>query len=252
MERKDEHFLKIKTIYPDMINISKPVTLGCIRSVYIVEDPKGKFICRFVDQNAAKHNLKASKTLRAYGIPVPDVQIYAFDGSWCETYPFIPGKTFHERLLEGLPKEKIDDIYQQIFNISYKISEIPYDDSFNVSMPFATKIIHSGLSLFSSEKTVLIHSDLHAKNVILDDNDNVSGILDLDTVSPDKLTVANAITMRDAQQVYGYDIKRFSKLNISGDFNDLERRVNIWNIFAKFYKKIPNIIVRQTLKIWVR
>lgn len=249
MNRQDEHFLKIKQIYPDVSAVYKPITPGCVRDVYIVENKTKKFVCRFSDSVTATHNLKISISLTAHGIPAPKVKVFAFDGAWCETYPFIEGKTLHERLLEGIKNDQLDNIYRQLLNISYKISEIPYDKTFDVPLPFPSKILRKIFAKLNPSSPKLIHGDLHAKNVVLDEKDNVRAILDLDAIYPESLSVANMIIMKDAQ-TYGYDIQKFTKFDTYCDVNKIAKQLKTFSIAAKVYQTLfPNFVRKQILNI---
>ena len=246
MNKKDEHFLRIKQIYPQFSAIYKPITLGKVRDVYIVEQGADKFVCRFTDSVTATHNLRISYSLAGHNIPVPKTQVFAFDGDWCETYPFIEGKTLHERLLEGLNGEKLDNVYRQLFNISYKISEIPYDKTFNVPTPFISKILRKTFAVFNPSPEKLVHCDLHAKNVLLDDKDNICGILDLDSVYPESSHVGNIITMKDAIY-YGYDVQNFKKFNTLCDVDKIEKQLKVYSAIQRIYYSIFSNCIRKRI-----
>ena len=37
MKKQDKHFLTIKQIYPDVISVTQPITVGKIHDIYIAE-----------------------------------------------------------------------------------------------------------------------------------------------------------------------------------------------------------------------
>ena len=76
MKKQDKHFLTIKQIYPDVISVTQPITVGKIHEIYIAETNRQKYVCRFSNEIVAKHNLEASQILTSFNIPVPKVSIY--------------------------------------------------------------------------------------------------------------------------------------------------------------------------------
>jgi len=248
MKKQDEHFLNIKKIYPGVTSVTKPIVSGLIHNVYIVDCANGKYICRFSKKDVAEHNLQISNLLQTHNIAAPRVSIYNCGKTYCETYPFIPGKTLYERLLEGLSDDKKDNVYRQLFDISYKIENIPYADIRATPIPLFSKCLRKVISVLNPSKKKLCHTDLHAKNVILDEKDNVRAILDLDSILPERISVARFIIMKDAKR-YGYDTTRFSNMSKNINihcFNLLASTTNIFgNIFSECLRK-------QMLKIRVK
>lgn len=234
MNTKDDNLLKIKQIYPQLSAIYKPATIGNMHDVYIVEQGSDKFICRFTDSLTAIHNLKVSCSLSAHNIPVPKTEVFAFDGDWCETYPLIVGKTLHERLMEGLKGEKLDNIYQQLINISRKISEVPYDATFNNTAPIISKIARKIFASLNPSDKKLVHADLHAKNIVLDNEDNICAILDLDDICPESSSVADIGIMKGAKS-YGYTIQKFKDFGIKCDTNKIEKQLKVFFALRKAY-----------------
>ena len=252
MRTQDKHFLTIKQIYPDVISVVKPLTLGLVHDVYIAECENSKHVCRFSKEIVAKHNLQISNILKEYNINAPRITIHDCGEYYCETYPFIPGKTMHERLLEGLTGDKLDNVYKQIFDISYKMENIPYNNISKTPIPFVSKCIRSIISVLNPSKQKLCHSDLHAKNIILDENDNVSAILDLDAISLEQISVAHFIIMKDAQ-TYGYDVNKFNGLSKEINVNHLLFQIKLLSTVAKIYKRVLSESARkQLLKIRVK
>ena len=161
----NKHILKIKQLYPDASEIYRPSVLGCIHDIYIVKKDNDKFVFRFSDEQTAIHNLYVSRLLLKNSIPVPNIEIYNMDSEYCEIYPFIEGKTLHERLQEGLNGTKLDTVYRQLFCIAHKISQIPYDDNTQICVPWTTKWITRIFNVLNPKSQELCHYDLYAKNV---------------------------------------------------------------------------------------
>jgi hypothetical protein len=249
MKKQDKHFLSIKQIHPDTINVVQPLTMGLVHDVYIAESENDKHICRFSQKTVAEHNLQASKLLASYNIPVPNVSIYNCGDYYCETYPFIPGKTLHERILEGLPNEQLDKVYEQLFELSYKMSEIPYDSINNTSLPVVSKILRQMIDVLNPAAHTLCHTDLHAKNVILDDQDNVRAIIDLDAITYESTFVSYFIMMRDAK-MHGYDISRLSHIFKKNNMRHINAQIKAINFVTRAYHTLfPDCIRKQILKI---
>jgi hypothetical protein len=252
MNKKDKYFLSIKQIYPQTISVVKPITAGLVHDVYIAECQDNKYICRFSNEIVAKHNLQVSQILTSYNIPVPKVSIYNCGEHYCETYPFIPGKTLHERILEGLSDEKLDNVYRQIFDISYKISEIPYENIKPIPVPFVSKILRRSISCLNLSQKKLCHTDLHAKNIVLDEQDDVSAILDLDAFSMEPMAVAYFIMLKDSQ-TYGYDLNRLNETLNKLNIRNIGTQINIINAATQMYHFVfPECLRKQLLKIRVR
>lgn len=256
MSTKDSHILTVKQIYPDATNIDKPCIQGYDHDIYIVTTNKNKFVCRFSDEQMAQHNYYASKLLTQYNIPVPRVSIYKCGTEYCETYPFIEGKTLHERLTEGMSYEKISDVYSQIFDISRKISKVPFESITTTKRPITTKIHANFFNFFNYSKVALCHTDLHAKNIILDDTDNIKAILDLDSFYPEHTAIPVIVTVADAKS-YGYKIQNLAdicyKENIKQKIFPIETQIKIYNTVKNTTKKILGaFMVKQLLKIRVK
>ena len=255
MKTQDKHILTIKTLYPNATNVYKPATPGFVHDVYIVEDNDKKFVCRFSDKATAEHNLYVSKLFQTYNINAPRVSLYKANNQYCETYPFIEGKTFHERLIEGMPTENQGKVYKQLLEMSFKIAEIqnytipPLAESLTVSL--SKKIF----KILNPNSSVLSHTDLHAKNVILDESDNVRAIIDLDAVSPEPLIFTLVVLARDTY-IYGFDSNKL--VEMYGNRKEPNRlspkaQIKIYAFLRNIYKGLSTDFIRkQLLKIHIK
>lgn len=242
--------LIIQQIYPDAITIVKPIVPGMIHNVYIVECTKNKYVCRFSEKKVAKHNLLVSKILKTHNIEAPRVSLHNYGGRYCETYPFIPGKTLYERLQEGLSSDKLDCIYHQIFDISYKIENILCGEIPEIPMPVFSKFLRETVSFLNPSEKKLCHTDLNAKNIVLDKDDNVHAILDLDSVCHEYASVAHYIIMKDAK-TYGYDINKLSALSKDVDVNSITMR--LLSLLSETYIRLfPEDLRKQVLKVRIK
>ena len=229
MNIKDSRILTIKQIYPDVININKPCIQGNVHDIYIATTYKNKFVCRFSDEQMAKHNCQVSQLLTQHNIPVPRVSIYKCGMEYCETYPFVEGKTLHERLIEGMPSEKVVRAYLQILDLSREISKLPFESVAKTKISVTAKIFAKFFSILNYSNIALCHTDLHAKNVN---------------------TVANA-------KSYNYDIQNLTDIchnnNIKEKFIPIETQTKIYSAIKTAVKKVlGDIMVKQLLKIRVK
>ena len=235
---QNTHILNINQLYPENNSISRPVSKGLIHDVYIVETKyKDKIVCRFSTHKTAKHNLYVSRLVNSNGIQVPDGCLYKFDEEYCETYPFIKGNTLFERINQGISEEKLDNIYRQIFDISYTISKIPYNFDSDLYVPVTAKIAKKFFKAFNVSPVALCHTDLNAKNIVLDDQDNVSALLDLDAVYPESMAFALINLAREAH-LFGYDIKKMAPLCYK---NGIEPKVFGIKAQAQLYSALKQI-----------
>ena len=212
MIKRDKQILCIKHVFKDVQSITVPAVSGFVHNVYIVKSADKKYICRFSDKTTAEHNFRISKLLLSYNINVPDISINKFGDMYYEVYPFIKGKTLHERILEGMSDEAKDKVYEQLFNLSYRIAAVQYEPNSiprnnNMLAKIVTKIFDK---LNAHEPKVLTHTDLNAKNIILDEEDNISALLDLDSIT-DRSFSAAFVSMRSCAKAAGYTPKKLIK-----------------------------------------
>lgn len=261
MNEQSKIFHNIQKIYPNCV-ISEPVNKGSIHDIYIAEypDTDKKFICRLSQKNTALHNLHVSSLLNNHDIKVPEVSVYCFDNEYddeyYETYPFIKGKTLYERQQEGLSKEKRTNVYKQLFNISYKISQIGFDFNTKPDISLLTKLQTMFFKLFNSGDTLLYHTDLHSQNVILDENDNVSALLDLDAVYPESSAFAFMKMLKNAKQEQ-CDIKPLIKLCekhcIRPRIIGIEKQLKFYNVLITMYRHtLKKSISKHLLKTHIK
>jgi hypothetical protein len=235
---QNTHILNIKQLYPENTNISRPVSRGLVHDVYIVETKyNDKFVCRFSSPKTAKHNLYVSNLLNSNGIRVPDVSLHKFDEEYCETYPFIIGNTLFERIQQGVSEEKLDDIYRQIFDICYTISKIPYNFDSDLYVPVTAKIAKKFFKAFNVSPVALCHTDLNAKNIVLDNQDNVYALLDLDAVYPESMAFTLINLVKEAH-LFGYNTKKIASLYYQ---NDVKPKIISINTQAQLYSALKQI-----------
>ena len=257
MKNQDENISIIKRIYPELSAVYEPEFGRRIHKIYIIETGEQKLVCRFENELTAKHNLFVSQQLNSSGIiKVPEISICNCGKTYCEIYPFIPGKTFHERLTEGLSEDAQDSVYQQIFDISYKISQIPYNSQFKTPITVIAKCASNLFNFFNIKNKKIYHTDLHAKNIILNDEDNVFALIDLDAVYPEYFSLVLTRLIRDAKK-YEYNVDKLKKFYENEKFEtgilDLEKQMKIYSVFQKTFRFFINdCMYKQLLKISIK
>ena len=256
MNKNDEHILIINKFNNGDGVIYKPKLCGIEHDIYIAENNNNKTVFRFTNKITAEHNVFVAQQLRNIGLNVPDISVHNVDGQYIETYPFIKGKTFHERLIEGMSPAKQDAVYKQLFEISHQISNIPYDDRFELPLPLVLKSKSLLFQLCGGTDKKIYHTDLHGKNIILDEQDNVRALIDLDAVYPEYFSVALVHLIKDAEK-HGYDtdkLKDFSKsVCKEADFVALKKQMKIYSGLRNTFRFFVNdFMYKQLLKIRIK
>lgn len=239
MIERDRQILCIKNLFHDVQSITMPSVAGLVHTTYIVKAADKKYICRFSKNTTAQHNLAVSKLLLANNIKVPDVSVYHFEDMCCETYPFLDGKTLHERMLEGFSDKEKNKIYEQLFDLSCKIASIQYDSvKVNSHENIFAKTADKVFSLANPhEKKVLAYADLNTKNVLLDKDDNVCALIDLDSVNARNFSFG-FISMMSCAKSAGFIPKDLIKKYIATRPKtriSIQKQIQIYNFFIRLY-----------------
>lgn len=236
--QKQRDIDNIKSLFFDKVKITEPGYPGAVHDVYIVEHKGEKFIYRFSTKKCALQNVRTSQILRNYKIPVPDIGIYKIGTRYCEVYPFIEGKTLFEKSKEGLSKEQISTIYKQLYDICKKISNIPMKEFEYINGPRTNMDMF--FQFMNIAPRVVGHTDLHDKNILIDDNNNVCGIIDLDGVALRPFALLVLRLFQNAEK-YGYTTESIKSFNA-----ELYNNKNLLNLTqqANLYDKIKRMFGR--------
>lgn len=244
-EKQLKDIENIKELFHGDIKIELPEYPGEVHDIYIVTTESNKIVFRFSDPETALKNAHTSRVLRKYGIPVPEVSTHRITtkkNSYVEVYSFIEGKTLYERNLAGISKEKITDIYKQLYEICLKMAKIPvkeirYDYN-NAEFDFQIKKKDLFFSAMNMAPLVVGHDDLHDKNILLDENDNICAILDLDAIRLKPLVIF-LMRMADEWQKYGFDIDSIKelapKLYHNGKLPNIKKQVKIYETLRNVF-----------------
>ncbi|MBR5904258.1 MAG: hypothetical protein IKZ49_01850 [Alphaproteobacteria bacterium] len=167
---------------------------------------------------------------------MPNISVYKIGTKFCEIYPFVEGKTLHEKHNQGLSKEDIEKIYKQIYDLCLAISKVPVSELQHITTP-VTKTDRL-FQIMNFAPLVAGHNDLHDKNILIDDNNNVCCILDLDSISIKPFAMFLVRLFEKASE-YGYnieDIKSFDEKTFNNnDFINIKQQTD-------FYYKLRNIL----------
>lgn len=238
----------IKSIRPDAYNIVTPKVLGGVNTVFISDTVNGKFVFRFSSEEAAKRNEIVSSILIDHEIPVPSITACQFDGVHFETYPYLPGKTLFERVKEGMDEYKIEQVYVDWLKTMQKISNI--DTSLFADLPairtepiqLKERIKRPFIHLLNLGRKKVYQADIYSKNVLVDNNDNFSYMLDLDSIALNYETSALARIAYDSKEL-GYDSNKIYKIYTNLHENMLTKlRIKYQVMMHSNYRNIMNFI----------
>lgn len=240
MNKRYKQILYIKNIFHDVKSITIPVVQGFVHKVYIVKTKENKkYICRFSNQITAQHNFYVSKLLISNNIKAPEISLHKFEDIYCETYPFLEGDTLYQRLLVGISPTKIDKIYQQLFDLLCKISDLKYDSKSvcsheNILAKMANKFF---CVANPQEKNVLTPIDLNPKNILLDKDDNVCALLDLDSIDKRNFSYS-FVSMMSWAKTSDYIpqdlIEKYSSTHPKPNIN-IRKQIQIYNFLVRLY-----------------
>ena len=196
----------------DIRRVDRPVIAGTNSQILIVEtyDDK-KTVFRFNDRCVAHRNHDVSQVLSEHGMSVPKIKLHLYRGQHFESYPYISGLTFQECLDMGMTRQQIKDNYANIALQMKKLADIPVQNFQNIENKDCASVAQSnivnkthswvlgqivkyGTKVLNCGQQSICHCDLTPRNVVLDDNMNVSAVLDLNAVSVANINFSIAIT----------------------------------------------------------
>ncbi len=190
----------IKNTFPDSWGVRKPDIPGTVSPVFLCDTLSGTHVCRFSEPELVFHNKVVSDLLTIYEIPVPQTQIHAYLDSWFETYEWCPAPTLYEWIQAGMSDRAIFKTYQHAINTQNKISQIPIDEFKPRTHRYASEVfvttqkmrvqpalanvygfVHKAFA--DRGQMRLLHNDLYEKNILVNCDKKLAGLIDLDSVS---------------------------------------------------------------------
>lgn len=199
--------------YIDLINhqANKPTSVKPVKkilnkeitqsSLFITEELGIKYIYKISDPKTALHTLMLSQLLLKNGITVPDSKIFIVSGQYFEKYEILDGTPASSMLAYNLlSHNEICKLLRQAFTVDKKISEINTDSiKFKSELNLWDRRKHHHIKQYGkmianayylpNKKRMtrghiaLHHFDLNPSNILLDKKNNVSAILDLDSLA---------------------------------------------------------------------
>ena len=192
-------------------HVDVPVIRGTNSRIFIVDTiDMGRIVFRFNPRHVAHRNHDISQVLQAHNIPVPAIKLNLYQGQYFETYPYAPGQTFQECLDAGMSSSEIRDVYEMIAYQIKKMSEIPLHNFRNIENKNCSAVAQSnivnkknswtlgqcvkyGTKLLNAGRQSICHCDLTPSNIVLNDDKQISSVLDLNAVSIANINFALAI-----------------------------------------------------------
>lgn len=201
---------------PMTTDIASPSVSGANASVFIARGPTEKQIFRYKSDAVSLRNHDISKILINYNIRMPRTKIYFFNERAIEVYPYIPGRTLYEYILDGLTQREIKRIYVDIAAGMKRMGQIPVSKFDKIPNKDCAQIarnniltkthshilaqgVYYGTQILNHGPKTICHCDLNPRNIILDDKRKLAGILDLDAISVANINFAVALC--------GYNLK---------------------------------------------
>lgn len=166
----------------NVMDITEPVHSGASCRVLIARTPRKSVVCKFDSPNVCRHDVYVSKLLRKNNIHVPNVQLRKYGKTIFTTYDFIPNHTLGDFLIAGVPPEFADNVYKGALNTIYKISQIPVRADNMPPYMFATQSAYLFSRMFGT-RVAFYHNDLHPGNILVGDNGQFSGLLDINSIT---------------------------------------------------------------------
>lgn len=192
-------------------HVDVPVIRGTNSRIFIVDTiDMGRVVFRFNPRHVAHRNHDISQVLQAHNIPVPAIKLNLYQGQYFETYPYAPGQTFQECLDAGMSSSEIKDVYEMMAYQIKKMSEIPLHNFRNIENKNCSAVAQSnivnkknswtlgqcvkyGTKLLNAGRQSICHCDLTPSNIVLNDDKQISSVLDLNAVSIANINFALAI-----------------------------------------------------------
>lgn len=190
----------IKIALPDTYDIRTPDVPGMTSPVFLATNPQTIQVCKFNDYNIVMHNRKVRDLLADNGLDIPRAKTHAYFDAWFESYQYHPDKTLYERIKDGLTQDKIINAYHQAIDKQSEISQIQKSDLHNMRPLYYSDVfktikrykmheplvsIYGGIIKAASQPGTpqLLHCDLNPRNILTNENGDVTCLIDLDAVA---------------------------------------------------------------------
>ena len=243
----------IQSVYPESWYIRQPDIKGFVGTVFFAETENGTIVCKFNDKDIIQHNYQISQLLQPKDMIIPHTQKHMFADTYFESYKYCPGKTLYEYMKNDMTPNQIFDIYKQTIPVQQELSKIPPEkikcdwgnfayqsfvrcrkksESYLIALAFG--FLYKTLS--TRGKPRLFHNDIQPKNLLVDEDMNLSGIIDLDSIALCNESFAVLYTLYTyplnnyAEYIECYEDTVGRKLNKRGIIDGLKLLQQIRNI----------------------
>ncbi len=190
----------VRDLAPNDAVIYNPAINGTMSYVFIAETASEKTVFKFSKYPSVSRTAKIANILQKYNIPVPQIENIVYRGQNIEKYPYMPGKTFYEYMADDMTPTEKQRVLSDILSVMKKISEIPTSEFDTVPNPYCHQIaeqntinktncnilghaVRYATQIMNTGRQTINHCDINPKNILLDTNKRLCGILDLGAIS---------------------------------------------------------------------
>lgn len=209
---------------PDATNIMPPVVIGAQNNVLIAETPSGQKVFKFGAPGLVEKNAAVSQLYNIRGIPVPHVTAHKVGGVCFEKSDKVAGITLFEAIQNGMSREKIRQVYEDILvefdkmshiwpahlnnNLTRNVHEITMLNVSNTNSPVLGKLCMAFVYIMNigrKQDQAVFHSDITPKNIIVSPDGKFKCFIDLDSVCICNKNYAFGIMAAKYQEL-GFDV----------------------------------------------
>ncbi len=221
---KTKYFSAVRSVIPYAFDICQPRIQGSLRSVFIVKSADGDFICKFNHREMAIKNATVASVLLDHGVPAPQISVHNYKEFWFELYPMIRGQTLYEYVGQGMNYIKMQHAYKSLVDGFARMDEINVSALNDLKYKYTHQVAKQNITdtnnrimanVFSGAVRLMnrgtnahmgvYHCGITPKNVVLNENADLMGLLDMDEVSIADRNYAFAMMAAKYQQ-FGYDV----------------------------------------------
>lgn len=259
----NEDFNKIisNVLSNENVKSIKPITTGWTNIVYKVETNNDKYYFRFPrdefwERTIVKDHEFAQYILGKTSFKTVDLKLYYDNGRPFSVHKEIPGTPLAEKM-DSMSNEDINKVSKQIAQFMYELHNISSDDKIfkinNIGLElndFINELLEKHVSetdrnfwkvnnfeMKSQDSKCLVHGDLNSSNVLLDENNNVTAIIDFGFAGyGNKYFDISRIIGRCPSSFANSISTEYEKLeNSEINKNELEKNIDIWNNIDQGY-----------------
>lgn len=198
----ESYYNILRAALPNAYSIRQPKIPGSLRSVFLTDEGNETYVYKFNHFEMGIKNVVVSTLMREQGIHVPNVCLLKQNGHYIEKYNIIPGKTLYEHIGAGMPHDKVRTLYREIVQNFAKMSNVDmnavgcllYRDIHQVAKQNVSdvnnKILAELISTFvrllnicRAQNRGIYHTNVTPKNIIVTDDGQLSGFVDMDEIA---------------------------------------------------------------------